>query len=59
MYLLATENMDTQQDVTSAYHDKKAVDNITEKGSYVYILIPHSRRVKLAPKRYGPFKAVN
>ena len=36
------------------YHDhnmiKKVVDNIIAEDGYVYLLIPHSQRVKLVPK---------
>ena len=55
MYLLATKTMNTQQDIALAYQDKKVVGNITEEGSYVYFLIPHCWRVKLALKWYGVY----
>ena len=58
MYLLATETMNTRQDIALAYYDKTAIDNIIEGGSCMYILIPHSRRVNLAPQWYGAFKVV-
>lgn len=51
--LLATETMNTRQDVALRYHDKKVIGNISDEGSCVYILIPHSRRIKHAPKCYG------
>ena len=45
--------MNTRQDVALRYHDKKVIGNISDEGSCVYILIPHSRRIKHAPKCYG------
>ena len=47
---MASEAMNTWQNVASAYHDKKVVDKIIEENSAVHVLIPHIRRIKLTPK---------
>ena len=58
MYETAQEKINARQDKYATYVDWKKLDNILHVDDKVYVYFLRTKRMKLVPKWYGPFRVI-
>ena len=54
IYEHARDTMETHQEISTTYYDKKVLDDKLTTGDLVYVYLPRNRRIKLTEKFAGP-----